>query len=176
MTRPQAASSPTPDQTIRQLLNRRDLAAARHRAAIGHRLGLAHSEMLDVAHLAQSGQLTPSALGELLDLSSGAVTALVQRLEGAGHVVRKPHPTDGRSVLVELAPALVARAGRAFGPLVGDLERVSGELSDAEREVVRRFLARAAALSEAHAERARAELDARAGASATAAPVPGLWG
>ena len=176
MTRPQAASSPTQDQTIRQLLNRRELAATRHRAAISRRLGLTHSEMLAVAHLAQSGELTPSALGELLDLSSGAVTALVQRLEGAGHLVRKRHPTDGRSILVELAPALVERAGRAFGPLVADLERASAELSEQERAVVRRFLARAAVLSEAHADRAREELELRVAAAGAAAPVPGLWG
>src|SRR5688572_31374156 len=98
-----------PGETIRQLLNRRDLASARHRAAMSRRLGLSESEMLAVAHLAQHGRLSPSALGQLLDLSSGGITALVQRLEGAGHLVRRRHPTDRRSVLVELSDELVAR-------------------------------------------------------------------
>ena len=92
------------DETIRQLLNRRDLASARHRSAISRRLGLSESEMLAVAHLAQRGRLSPSELAELLDLSSGGVTALVQRLELAGHVERQAHPTDRRSVLLELSP------------------------------------------------------------------------
>lgn len=162
------------DETIRKLLNRRDLASALHRSAISRQLGLSESEMLAVAHLAQQGQLSPSALGQLLDLSSGGVTALVQRLESAGHLVRRRHPTDGRSVLVQLSPQLLERAERAFGPLVSDLDDASRELSEDERMVVRRFLDRAVELSEAHARRAR---EATAGrAPAAAAPSPGLWG
>jgi DNA-binding MarR family transcriptional regulator len=161
-------------ETIRQLLNRRDLASARHRAAMSRRLGLSESEMLAVAHLAQHGRLSPSALGHLLDLSSGGVTALVQRLESGGHLVRRRHPTDGRSVLVELSPELVQRAEQAFGPLVDDLERAALELSESEHEVVRRFLDRAVALSEDHAERAHSE-PARDEPLA-AAPSPGMWG
>jgi DNA-binding MarR family transcriptional regulator len=164
---------PGTGETIRQLLNRRDLASARHRAAMSRRLGLSESEMLAVAHLAQHGRLSPSALGQLLDLSSGGITALVQRLESAGHLVRRRHPTDRRSVLVELSEELVARAEREFGPLVDDLERASRELSEEEREIVSRFLDRAVVLSEDHAQRARAEPERE---PAAAAPAPGLWG
>jgi DNA-binding MarR family transcriptional regulator len=159
---------------IRQLLNRRDLAATRHRAAVSRRLGLSETEMLAVAHLAQHGRLTPSALAELLDLSSGGVTALVQRLELAGHVERTRHPTDRRSVQLELAPALVARAAAAFHPLVGALDDVTAELSEPEQAVVRRFLARVTIATEEHAARAHAELVR--GAAAPSTPVPALWG
>jgi DNA-binding MarR family transcriptional regulator len=160
--------------TIRQLLNRRDLASARHRAAMSRRLGLSDSEMLAVAHLAQNGRLSPSELAQLLDLSSGGITALVHRLESAGHLVRRRHPTDRRSILVELSEELLARAEREFGPLVADLERASLDLSEDERAVVSRFLDRAVALSEDHAQRALAEPE-RAEPVA-AAPAPGLWG
>lgn len=73
-------SPPPTDPTLRRLLNRRELAAARHRSALSRRLGLTESEMLAVAHLAQRGQLPPSELGALLGLSSGGVSALVARL------------------------------------------------------------------------------------------------
>lgn len=162
------------DETIRQLLNRRDLGATRHRSAISRRLGLSETEMLAVAHLAQRGRLTPSALAELLDLSSGGVTALVQRLELAGHVERSRHPTDRRSVELELSAALVARAATAFHPLVGALDEITAELSEPEQAVVRRFLARVAIATEEHAARAHAELDR--GAAAPTTPVPALWG
>lgn len=162
------------DETIRQLLNRRDLGATRHRSAISRRLGLSETEMLAVAHLAQRGRLTPSALAELLDLSSGGVTALVQRLELAGHVERSRHPTDRRSVELELSAALVARAAAAFHPLVGALDEITAELSEPEQAVVRRFLARVAIATEEQAARAHAELDR--GAAAPSTPVPALWG
>ncbi len=161
-------------ETIRQLLNRRDLASARHRSAISRRLGLSESEMLAVAHLAQRGRLTPSALAELLDLSSAGVTALVQRLELAGHVERRRHPTDRRSVELELSAALVERAGQAFHPLVGALDDLTTELSEPERAIVRRFLERVTIATEEHAARARDELGR--GASAPSTPVPALWG
>jgi DNA-binding MarR family transcriptional regulator len=169
-------SSTVPDDaTIRQLLNRRDLAAARHRAAVSRQLGLGESEMLAVAYLAQRAELTPGELGALLDLSSGGVSALVQRLEEAGHVLRTAHPTDGRSSLVRLSPALVARAGRAFGPLVADLDGLSADLDDEQRQLVRRFLTRVAEVSEAHAERAYREQHGTS-APAAATQVPSLWG
>jgi DNA-binding MarR family transcriptional regulator len=87
--------------------------------------------------------------------------------------VRRRHPTDGRSVLLELSGEFVTRAEQAYGPLVDDLEQASRELSDDERQVVRRFLDRAVALSEDHARRA---LAAERGAPIAAAPAPGLWG
>jgi DNA-binding MarR family transcriptional regulator len=162
------------DETIRQLLNRRDLASARHRSATSRRLGLSESEMLAIAHLAQRGRLTPSELADLLDLSSGGVTALVQRLELAGHLERTRHPTDRRSVQLELSSALVDRAADAFRPLVGALDDVTAELSESEQAVVRRFLARVAVATEEHAARAHDELDR--GAAAPSTPVPALWG
>ncbi|HEX8103685.1 MAG TPA: MarR family transcriptional regulator [Solirubrobacteraceae bacterium] len=164
---------PAPDATLRRLLNRRELAAARHRSALSRQLGLTESEMLAVAHLAQRGQLSPSELGGLLGLSSGGISALVARLQEAGHVVREAHPTDGRSNLVRLAPALVRRAGAAFAPLVTDLDQLSADLDEAERAVVRRYLERVVSLSEAHAERVR---EAEAHDAEAASPVPALWG
>jgi MarR family multiple antibiotic resistance transcriptional regulator len=162
------------EAAIRQLLNRRDLASARHRAAISRQLGLSDSEMFAVAHLAQHGQLSPSALGELLEISSSGITALIQRLENDGHVVRRRHPTDGRSVLVQLTPQFLERAELAFGPLVRDLDQVSHELDEDERTVVLRYLDRVTSLSEAHAERARKAIVSHT--EAAAAPAPGLWG
>jgi DNA-binding MarR family transcriptional regulator len=164
-----------PDSSIRQLLNRRDLAATRHRAAISRQLGLGESEMLAVAHLAQRGRLTPGEIGSLLDLSSGGVSALVQRLEDAGHVVREPHPTDGRSNVVRLSPQLVQRASHVFDPLVSDLERLSAELDETQLRTIETFLTRVVEVSERHADRAYAKQRGHTdGTHAT--PVPTLWG
>jgi DNA-binding MarR family transcriptional regulator len=165
-----------PDEPpIRRLLNRRDLAAARHRAAVARQLGLGESEMLAVAHLAQRGALTPSELGALLDLSSGGVSALVQRLEDGGDVVRRAHPSDGRRSLVRLSPAMVKRAERAFGPLVAELDGLSAELDDDGRRLVERFLTRVAEATELHADHAQRSLR-REGAAVGESRVPSLWG
>jgi DNA-binding MarR family transcriptional regulator len=159
---------------IRRSLMRKALAAGRHRAAAGRMLGLSENEMLALQYLGLAGRLTPSALGSLLRLTSGGTTALVQRLERAGHVSRESHPHDGRSTLLRLTPRSEARATEAFAPLVAELDRLAGELSDADRAVVGAFLGRVADAAERHAEDAARAVDARARA-AIGEPVPGLW-
>jgi hypothetical protein len=56
-------------EAIRRLLYRRDVALARHRAAIARSLGITDVEMLALVHLAERGELAPSAIATLLDLS-----------------------------------------------------------------------------------------------------------
>lgn len=163
------------EQRIRRLLNRRELAVSRHRTAISRQLGLSDTEMLAVAHLAQRGQLSPSVLGDLLELSSGGVSTLIGRLEQAGHLVRTPHPTDGRSSLVGLSSTLVERAGRAFEPLVAEIDALTAELDDTERAVVGAFLERLADISEREAEAARSSAH-QSKQKELAVPSPGLWG
>lgn len=163
------------DDVLRQLQNRRDLAGARQRAALGRMLGLAENEVLALAHLARHGALTPSALGRLLSLSSAGATSLAQRLERAGHVKRTEHPKDRRSTLLRLTPATVRRVGHALAPLVADLDRLSAELGEEGRLIVGGFLERAAELAETHADRLETAAADEARSAAEIA-LPGLWG
>lgn len=70
--------------------------------AIGGRFGLSSSENVAMRELAVSGSLTPGDIAERTGLTSSSVTNLVDRLERTGHVRRRAHPDDRRSVLVEL--------------------------------------------------------------------------
>jgi len=85
--------------------------------------------------------LTPGRLGDHLGLSSGATTALVDRLERAGHVRRSRDDRDRRRVTLHDGEAARPVAGAFFGPLDGRMERVLAGYSDAELAAARRFLA-----------------------------------
>jgi DNA-binding MarR family transcriptional regulator len=172
---PEPTSAAAFGETARQLLHRRELAASRHRAAVAQLLGLSDREMLALSHLAQRGALAPATLGSLLNLSSAGVTAMVKRMESAGHLVREENPADRRSILVRLTPRLVERAERAFEPLVSELQRLAEEVPAEDRPVVLRFLSRVALASEDQADHLVQELDSR-GRGAPALPLPGLWG
>jgi DNA-binding MarR family transcriptional regulator len=63
-------------------------------------VGMSHSEMQSLHLLQLYGSMTPGRLAALTGLTSGAVTALVDRLERAGLARREPHPTDRRKVVV----------------------------------------------------------------------------
>lgn len=49
--------------------------------------------------------VTPKQSGEYLELSTGAMTSLIDRLEQRGHIERRPNPNDRRSVLLHLTPS-----------------------------------------------------------------------
>ena len=56
-------------------------------------------------------------IAEALELTVGGTSQAVDRLEARGHCVRRPHPTDRRSSVVELTPAgqgLLESAGPVF--------------------------------------------------------------
>ena len=125
-------------------------------AAMARRTGLGLSEMAALEHLQHAGGegMTPTQLGRRLSLSSGAVTALVDRLERAGQVERRPNPDDRRSSVIRTLPAGLTGAREHLLPVAEDLlERTSG-LTDDERAVVGAYLE---AVTEVFARHARGE-------------------
>jgi DNA-binding MarR family transcriptional regulator len=168
------AEQPSPHERVRDLLNRRTAAADHQRTSLGRLLGLDPTETTAVLAIGRSGQLTPGELGRRLGMTSGGVTALVQRLERAGHVRRHPHPRDKRSALLSLQPSMIERATALLAPLVADLDVLVDQLDDGELAIVVRFLERAAEVSEQHAEGLAAQATA-ARSRPVAPPAPGLW-
>jgi len=156
-------------EMIRRLLYRRDVAVARHRSALARSLGITDVEMQALVHLAEA-ERSPSAIGALLDLSSGGATALVQRLERAGHVTRTPHPTDRRSTLIRLSAGTAARLERGESQITGGLDSVTRAFTEPQRIAVTGVLTQLVTLSEELAAPARTP-----SSNALARPVPGLW-
>jgi len=68
-------------------------------------IGIGTTDLQALAFVNGHSAVTPKQLSEHLELSTGATTSLVDRMDTAGYVHRVPHPTDRRSTLVELAPA-----------------------------------------------------------------------
>ena len=109
---------------------------------LARRLGLGVSDMAAMDHLLQGGPLGPAELGNLLGMRSASATALVDRLQAAGHVERRPHPTDRRRLVVEPTPQAVEEVLGVIRPLVANLDEVAEEFAPDERRVVARYLAR----------------------------------
>ncbi len=110
-------------------------------AAMARRTGLGLSEMAALEHLQHShGGLTPTQLGGRLSLSSGAITALVDRLEKTGHVERRPNPADRRSSVVLPLPEGLEDASRHLRPVAAELLEATAKLTDEERAAVGKYL------------------------------------
>jgi DNA-binding MarR family transcriptional regulator len=90
---------------------------------------------------AAGGELSPGELSTELELSTGATTRLIDRLERLGHVARTTDPHDRRRRHVSITPSAGATAGAYFGQLGAGVDEVLAGFEPAEREVVERFLA-----------------------------------
>ncbi len=84
---------------------------------------------------------TPGSLRQSLNLTSGAVTAAIDRLVRSGHVRREPDPADGRITRIRHATAGRTLAGEFFGPLGHSTAGVMGSFTRAELLVIEHFMA-----------------------------------
>jgi DNA-binding MarR family transcriptional regulator len=83
----------------------------------------------------RAGALPLGKMGQRLQVHPTSVTSIVDRLEAAGLVVRRPHPQDGRAVLAEITEAGRAVVEAATADLVGADFGLGALDTDALRQV-----------------------------------------
>ena len=81
-------------------------------------LTFARYEALVLLTFSSRGSLPLGKMGERLQVHPTSVTSIVDRLEAAGHVVRRRHPQDGRAVLAEITDSGRAVVEAATADLV----------------------------------------------------------
>lgn len=93
--------------------------------------------LLEISAAEQRGTpLSPARLSERISLSSGATTALINRLECAEHVVRSREHADRRVVTLHTTPRVGELAEEYFAPLSG---RLDGMMAGYSPELLRQF-------------------------------------
>lgn len=105
--------------------------------------------------------MTPGRLSESLGLSAPATSAMIDRLEAAGHLRRTPHPTDRRSTVLELTTRAWSTGGQMFARLGDRLEPLFDDYTEDQLELIAHFLDRAGA----QAHLARGEVGSVGGSS-----------
>ena len=90
----------------------------------------------------QAPAMTPGRLREELGVTSGAVTAVLDRLERAGHVHRTRDSADRRQVHVHYNTGASRIAAAWFTPVAERTDVVRADFTPAELGVVARFLGR----------------------------------
>lgn len=86
-------------------------------------------------HFARLGQACSlTRLARALEVSNGAVTNTVSRLQRKGYLAVRPDPDDGRGKLAALTPQGREAHGRAVAILSADLAPLAAMLSKAELE------------------------------------------
>lgn len=141
---PDVPSDPASESVARLAvtLHRLDEAHRRYRVRAARSVGIGATELSALLAVSDSPGISPGALSRDLVLSTGTVTAVVDRLETSGHVTRVGRPGDRRSVHLELTDhgtatmATLRGAYRTVLASTGTDEAVSGALTQLTRITV----------------------------------------
>jgi DNA-binding MarR family transcriptional regulator len=109
--------------------------------------------LLDVLQMA--GRMSAGELAKAGQLSPGAVTAALDRLERAGYVRRVRDESDRRRVLVEITDRMQELTGELYGPLAASGDALLGDLTEEHLTVMRDVMREAARLQLEQADRVR---------------------
>jgi DNA-binding MarR family transcriptional regulator len=125
-------------------------------------LGVNRTDARCLDILDQHGSMSAGDLAEASRLSTGAITAVIDRLERAGLARRVPDPTDRRRVLVELTPKADAATIELMVEPMRKLYRPMAEdYTEEELRLFIDFTRRGRELQERHAEWLRERLNAQ---------------
>lgn len=121
--------------------------------AIGaHRMGLNETDFRALEILTRFGKMPAGELAQHLDLTSGAVTGVIDRLEQAGYAAREQDRSDRRRVVV----AVTSGAGERGDPIFSDVRKSIGKMmagySEEERALLQDAATKLAEVLNRHAE------------------------
>ncbi|MEV6692684.1 MarR family transcriptional regulator [Micromonospora sp. NPDC051196] len=84
------------------------------RYAIAEQLSLTVSDLECLDYLADVGSATAGQIAERTNLTTGAVTSMLRRLQQADYVTAERDPADRRRVIVTLRPERIAELERPY--------------------------------------------------------------
>lgn len=112
------------------------------RNAVGRRLNLNITDSECLSFLTIKGVSTPTEIAHYTGLTSGSTTAMLDRLEKANFIKRKPNPKDRRGVLITINKTWTD----TVGPMVEGIQKAQRDLiasySDEELATIADFLTR----------------------------------
>ena len=133
---------PLPDDDIRARVQQVGVRQQRFERHLARALDVDTAGLEAMDHLITHGRSTPTELARRLEISTAAMTLVLNRLESAGHVTRERHPSDGRKLVVTAAERSSDRAYDLVLPLIEGIEDVVADMDDNERATVQAFLDR----------------------------------
>lgn len=122
---------------------------------IARLLGLNRTDLRCLDGLLQNGPSTPGRLATDLGLTTGSVTAMLDRMEKGGFITRTPDPTDRRKVVIQATPEIAEQAMNAMLPLIEDSRQATAHYTEDDLRLLVDFFERARGVQDRQVERLR---------------------
>ncbi len=106
------------------------------RHAVGQMLGVNVTDMECLALIFFKGLATPSELARYTGLTSGATTTMLDRLEKARLIERRPNPEDRRGTLIVLTNERTEEIGAMFASGRKAIDKLTSSYSESELETI----------------------------------------
>jgi MarR family transcriptional regulator, organic hydroperoxide resistance regulator len=116
------------------------------RSAIAAKLGLNVTDMECLDFLLDAGSASAGQIAQETNLTTGAITSMIRRLETAGYVTSQRDPADRRRVIVSLVPGKLERGEELYAPYRKDAEQIIADYSSDQLEFLARHYERMSAL------------------------------
>ncbi len=106
------------------------------RNAMNEWAGLNATDMECLRLLSQKGTATPTELAKHTGLTSGATTAMLDRLEKAGLIERRPNPNDRRGTLIAPEKSSSVKMAAWFESARKAQDELMSTYSESELEII----------------------------------------
>lgn len=124
--------------------------------AIAERMGLNPTDHKCLDLIIQRGPLTAGALADLVGLTTGTITAVLDRLERANFIRREADPHDRRKVLLVAVHERFEEGALLFADFLTGLQQILARYTDEELTAILDFMEQSVLLYEAEARNLRA--------------------
>ncbi len=147
------ANHPEPSHDVIKNLRKLSTRMVLFQQFAAHSLGLAHTDFKTADILNETGPITAGELAKITGLTTGSVSALIDRLEQAGLVKREKDPKDRRRVIIVLVKNKHSLIRQHFLPLNIAMTELCSHYSEAELALINEFITQTSKIHEKEIQR-----------------------
>ncbi|XJZ29146.1 MarR family transcriptional regulator [Bacillota bacterium Lsc_1132] len=147
------ANHPEPSYDVIKNLRKLSTRMVLFQQFAAHLLGLAHTDFKTADILNETGPITAGELAKITGLTTGSVTALIDRLEQAGLVKREKDPKDRRRVIIVPVKNKQSLIRQHFLPLNKAMTELCSRYSEAELALINEFIMQTSKIHEKEIQR-----------------------
>ncbi|GKV66494.1 MULTISPECIES: MarR family winged helix-turn-helix transcriptional regulator [unclassified Sporosarcina] len=119
-----------------------------HEQNVAASLGLYNNDFISLDILREAGPITAGELAKKTGLTTGSITALVDRLEKFGYVYRENDPTDRRRVIIVPDYESKEEVSNSYRPLHKAMLELASSYTEDELTLITQFIGEASTILE----------------------------